>query len=141
MSLKPASPTDIDPALICPKDGVTMERFDADGIMVDRCPECGGIWLDLGELRALLDRAPDAPPLITLLDRPERRVQRQPSPNPPHEWKCPRDGARLVSMRDPRQPHIEYEVCTVCGGVFFDAGELADLSRYTLLERLRTIVG
>ena len=141
MSLVLSQPTEKDPALICPKDGVVMERFDADGIAVDRCPECGGIWLDLGELRALLDRPPEAAPLITLLDRPERRVQKRSTRNPREEWLCPRDGARLVSMRDPRQPHIEYEVCTVCGGVFFDAGELADLSRYTLLERLRSIVG
>jgi len=139
MSLTPAAPTDKDPALSCPKDGATMLRLSADGVAVDRCPDCGGIWLDLGELRELLDREPDAPALITVLDRPDRRVAHPARPT--EEWKCPRDTARLVQMRDPRQPHIEYDLCTVCGGVFFDQGELTDLSRYTLLERLRSIVG
>jgi Zn-finger nucleic acid-binding protein len=133
--------TESDPAISCPKDGQTMTRLDADGVAVDRCPDCGGIWLDLGELRELLDRDPEAAPLITLLDRAERRVQRKNPPKTPDEWTCPRDGARLTSLRDPRQPHLEYELCSICGGVYFDAGELNDLSRQTLLERLRAILG
>lgn len=141
MALIPMKASVNDPAVTCPKDGTTMERFDAEGVAVDRCPTCRGIWLDLGELRELLDRDPDSPPLIVQLDTPERRVQRTHSPLSPDEWICPRDSARLTSLRDPRQPHLEYELCSICGGVYFDAGELADLSRYTLLERLRAMLG
>lgn len=39
--------------VVCPADGATMRADDLGGVIVDRCPACGGIWLDGGELAAL----------------------------------------------------------------------------------------
>ncbi|MEL6329828.1 MAG: zf-TFIIB domain-containing protein [Planctomycetota bacterium] len=138
MPVTPGSSDSIDPPALCPKDNTLMERLDADGIAVDRCPSCGGIWFDLGELRALMNRADDD--LIGELDRTDRRVPASAHTEDRSNWVCPRDGQRLTSLRDPQQPHLEYELCTHCGGVFFDSGELKDLSRVTLLERLRSLL-
>lgn len=41
----------------CPVDGTTLLMSERQGIEVDYCPECRGIWLDRGELDKLLDRA------------------------------------------------------------------------------------
>ena len=46
----------------------------------------------------------------------------------------------MIQMTVHRQPHIRYEGCTVCHGVFFDAGEFSDMKRFTLAERLAAIV-
>lgn len=37
----------------CPKCGSNLEEIVHEEIMIDRCPECKGIWLDKGELELL----------------------------------------------------------------------------------------
>ncbi len=39
--------------LTCPKCGGTMREVKRSGVAVDRCAECGGIFLDAGELESL----------------------------------------------------------------------------------------
>lgn len=34
----------------CPIDGNDLQKQVLHGVMVDRCPSCGGVWLDGGEL-------------------------------------------------------------------------------------------
>lgn len=34
----------------CPKDGGDLVERELDQVKVDICPECGGMWLDAGEL-------------------------------------------------------------------------------------------
>lgn len=38
----------------CPIDGEGLETREYHGVMIDICPKCQGIWLDAGELEALL---------------------------------------------------------------------------------------
>jgi len=40
----------------CPKDGAELEPLTYQGVVVDRCPECKGTWLDDGEFRLILER-------------------------------------------------------------------------------------
>lgn len=40
----------------CPKCGHDLETMDYEGITIDRCTNCAGIWLDPGELEQLRDR-------------------------------------------------------------------------------------
>jgi Zn-finger nucleic acid-binding protein len=37
----------------CPKCGIEMIEIDYEGIKIDKCSECGGVWLDAGELEAV----------------------------------------------------------------------------------------
>jgi uncharacterized protein len=37
----------------CPKDGSQLTERDMNGVKVDVCTSCSGIWLDAGELEAL----------------------------------------------------------------------------------------
>lgn len=39
---------------ICPVDGTEMRKEVLQNLLIDRCPSCGGIWLDHDELEALL---------------------------------------------------------------------------------------
>ena len=43
----------------CPD--TTLVMSDRQGVEIDYCPGCRGIWLDRGELDKLLDRAATAP--------------------------------------------------------------------------------
>ena len=38
----------------CPKCGADLEEVEMDHIMVDKCPGCGGIFFDKGELELML---------------------------------------------------------------------------------------
>jgi Zn-finger nucleic acid-binding protein len=42
-------------ALTCPKCGGQMRSYERNGVTVDQCTECRGIFLDRGELERLVD--------------------------------------------------------------------------------------
>ncbi len=35
--------------MLCPRDGATLATFSFGGVELDRCGQCGGLWLDRGE--------------------------------------------------------------------------------------------
>ncbi|MBP1326313.1 Zn-finger nucleic acid-binding protein [Leucobacter exalbidus] len=41
----------------CPSDGTTLLMSERQGIEIDYCPQCRGVWLDRGELDKILERA------------------------------------------------------------------------------------
>ena len=40
----------------CPVDDTTLAISDRQGIEIDYCPQCRGVWLDRGELDKLIER-------------------------------------------------------------------------------------
>ena len=51
----------------CPACDVTLAMSDRQGIEIDYCPQCRGVWLDRGELDKIIERAgaelaPQQPP-------------------------------------------------------------------------------
>lgn len=42
-------------ALTCPKCGAEMRPYERNGIVIDQCLGCRGIFLDRGELESLMD--------------------------------------------------------------------------------------
>ena len=40
----------------CPVDGTTLTMTDRQGVEIDYCPQCRGVWLDRGELDKLIER-------------------------------------------------------------------------------------
>lgn len=45
----------------CPIDNATLVMSDRNGIEIDYCPQCRGVWLDRGELDKIIERAEPAP--------------------------------------------------------------------------------
>jgi len=43
--------------MTCPVCSTTLVAKDRDGIEIDACPTCRGVWLDRGELEKLITRA------------------------------------------------------------------------------------
>ena len=41
----------------CPTDSATLVMSERNGVEIDYCPECRGVWLDRGELDKILERA------------------------------------------------------------------------------------
>lgn len=45
----------------CPTCKVPLVMSDRQGIEIDYCPECRGIWLDRGELDKIIERSVNEP--------------------------------------------------------------------------------
>jgi Zn-finger nucleic acid-binding protein len=41
----------------CPVDGNKLRMSERDGVEIDYCPQCRGVWLDRGELDKIIDRS------------------------------------------------------------------------------------
>ena len=41
----------------CPHDNVDLVMADRQGIEIDYCPTCRGVWLDRGELDKIVERS------------------------------------------------------------------------------------
>lgn len=41
----------------CPVDDTDLVMADRQGIEIDYCPKCRGVWLDRGELDKIIDRS------------------------------------------------------------------------------------
>ncbi len=57
----------------CPLCKVTLQMTDRQGVEIDYCPTCRGIWLDRGELEKLIDlssmRTASSTPALSHSDR------------------------------------------------------------------------
>ncbi|WP_395672207.1 zf-TFIIB domain-containing protein [Phenylobacterium sp.] len=42
------------PLLLCPNDNTAMQNVNRNGVEIDICPTCRGVWLDRGELEKIL---------------------------------------------------------------------------------------
>lgn len=75
----------------CPHcTGSTLVMSERQGVEIDYCPDCRGIWLDRGELDKLLERAaapgsqaraPTAPKQRDFADSDFQGYQRKPYPH------------------------------------------------------------
>jgi Zn-finger nucleic acid-binding protein len=43
--------------MLCPTDQTPLVMTDRQGVEIDYCPTCRGVWLDRGELDKIIDRA------------------------------------------------------------------------------------
>lgn len=110
-----------------------MLKVNFDGVEVDNCTGCHGIFFDEFE-KEQLQKMKGA----EAIDFGDPEVGRK--FNKVERIDCPRCGSRMIRMVDLDQPHIWFEHCTVCGGSFFDAGEFKDLKHQTLVDFLKDLL-
>ena len=79
--------------MLCPTcDNVNLAMTDRQGIEIDYCPKCRGIWLDRGELDRLIEHAersstspaPARPRSTARIHRADIRRSRSPHRDHPH---------------------------------------------------------
>lgn len=114
-------------AMRCPKCRSDMQQIIIDGIEVDRCSDCCGLWFDDGELSKLSNK--EAAAVIDIGDVKTGKKQNQ-----IEHYRCPRCAGSMNRIVDPKQTHIWFEQCGSCQGSFFDAGELTDLATVSVAD-------
>jgi len=103
--------------IVCVKCTSVLDRTTIGGVEVDICPQCGGIWLDRGELEKL--GATDNSELDNLRSAlgVETKVPPVPSENTSPCPVC--DG----SLHEYKLGNIQVDICDTCKGIWLDKGE------------------
>ena len=88
----------------CPHCRVDLVMSERQGIEIDYCPKCRGIWLDRGELDKLIERSEQQATAM--------QPQAQPSPPPPGQsapgyspWTAPTGAAPAPGWGPRRSDH------------------------------------
>lgn len=98
---------------------VSAEAVTGYLIVLDQCPQCGGIWCDRWELYPITAVAAQR------LDRVDRDALQRSIEPPARPLACPRCRARLFHFHDPNLPaDARIERCPNCDGMWFNRGEL-----------------
>ena len=70
-------------AMACPVCRVPLAMSDRQGIEIDYCPQCRGVWLDRGELDKIIERSAAEPPAPPVPPQAPPPPQAQYAPPPP----------------------------------------------------------
>lgn len=113
----------------CPKCNSDFEQIHTPYADVERCLHCKGLWLDMLEHEDIREIAQGVD-----IGDPELGKKY----NVIDHIQCPVcANSKMLRMVDAKQPHIWFESCPTCYGRFYDAGELVDLSEYTIADFIK----
>ncbi len=117
----------------CAKCSHKMETFEVDGIEIDKCPECSGIWCDQGEYEKLLITT-DIRKLLSKVDKNKGHNEKK-AP-------CPRCSGKEKMVQVPSvNPDIKIDKCTKCNGIWLDGGEFEVLQIDEVMDKLENLFG
>jgi len=109
--------------LKCPACGSLLIVVEYEGIELDHCPECSGVWFDSGELELLLEAMQfetDILSLQSILTSPEASsVERKRG--------CPICGKKMRKATIGHRPEVLIDACERGDGLWFDRGEVGQL--------------
>jgi Zn-finger nucleic acid-binding protein len=95
-----------------------MAILELEGVEVDRCLECGGTWLDAGELELVL-RLASTEKVVPFLESKAGGSR--------GTRKCPRCRRRLRVFQAGKDKTIDLDRCPRGHGLWFDASELEEI--------------
>jgi uncharacterized protein len=102
----------------CPVDGTKIETRTFEGVNVEECPQCGGLWFDKGEFRKAKDASePDLSWLDFDLWSDHESMKA--------DWssrECPLCGKNMASISY-AGTEVMVEYCTEEHGIWLDKGE------------------
>jgi len=109
----------------CPRCLAALTPAHNQHLQVDLCRQCGGVFLDQGELARIVRKSPDdlehlehlAAPAATLVTDAGRGLMR-----------CPACGTQMESYQYAACSGITLDCCPACSGIWADDGELGAIS-------------
>jgi Zn-finger nucleic acid-binding protein len=104
----------------CPVCTNAMITLELDEVEIDYCTDCGGIWLDAGELEELLGEPVKATQLLASF-KTDPNCTEKPRKCPI----CDKKMRKIVVVES--QPTLLIDKCAKGDGLWFDNGELHDI--------------
>jgi Zn-finger nucleic acid-binding protein len=109
-----------------------MIVLELDEIEIDYCLECGGVWLDSGELELLIGDASEVNKLMAQAVS-EAEVMRS-------GRKCPICRKRMEAALIGADTKVEIDRCVNNDGLWFDRGELREILEMMHGEKSEKVV-
>jgi Zn-finger nucleic acid-binding protein len=110
---------------VCKNAMITLELADVE---VDYCTDCGGIWLDAGELELLLGDPEQAGQLLNSFEIDSKCAEKP--------RKCPICLKKMQKIVvGTAEPILLIDKCPKGDGLWFDKGELQDISDRANLDK------
>jgi len=104
---------------------ITLELADVE---IDHCTDCGGIWLDAGELELLLGDAEQAKKLLDSFKIDSKCTEKR--------RKCPICLKKMQKIIvGPSTPTLLIDKCRRGDGLWLDKGELQDILNRAQLDK------
>lgn len=118
----------------CPNCRTDLEDHILQGKIYHKCPSCGGLWFDKGELALLMQekdwfkidsKHSDASSYINTGNLP-----------------CPRDSNTMHTIKYSHESGVNINLCSLCEGLWLNAGDIYDIHKAgeTWIERIRDII-
>lgn len=86
----------------CPIDGTELKMSERQGVEIDYCPKCRGVWLDRGELDKIIEKAT---PAVVLPD-PDPVAPPSVPPSARHDdWFDPRHDDKPRTPKGKKKKH------------------------------------
>ena len=111
--------------MICPTCKSDMIVVEHNKIELDYCTNCQGVWFDSGELELLL-RSMNLESHNVFLSNILSSEEAESSEK---KRKCPICGQKMKKISMGQEPGILIDVCQRGDGLWFDGGELGQLTR------------
>jgi len=109
---------------VCPKCDAQLFSLRFKEVEVDFCERCRGLWLDAGELEALMQQTGGSgdDPLLAFQNQPGTSLRDR-------KHLCPRcdQTLREIAVPRPRAEALHLDRCPRGHGLWFDANELRQL--------------
>ena len=102
-----------------------MTELTLDGVQIDRCDRCGGVWLDAGEAEALVKKAPTPREALQKKKLDLLRQWKVAALDPREvDRACPRCSKNFVRVNYKDIPGLQVDRCPAQCGMHLDKGEL-----------------
>ena len=102
--------------MICPVCKEPMVVLELDQVEIDYCANCGGIWLDSGELELLLESKTEREKLMSSFKEDTTTKEKS--------YSCPICGKRMSKILVGEDEQVLVDKCRKDHGIWFDKGEL-----------------
>ncbi|NRA40145.1 MAG: zf-TFIIB domain-containing protein [Planctomycetes bacterium] len=112
--------------------GGELEAKLINGVMIEQCNQCCGLWFDIGELDWLLSVPQLALPVTSKGNNSEFNIQRA---------HCPRCGGvgHMIQLHR-MQDDIYVDACPSCSGRWLDGGEIELLRKEQQQQAFRSLI-
>lgn len=104
----------------CLRCNSSMKKMTLDGVLVDKCSNCQGIWLDSNELEML--KFDDGKEKEDLMLEARKELVQEKKRLLTTVGMCPK--CQRHSLKTFHRSGVEIDQCPACYGLFFDHGEL-----------------
>ena len=113
----------------CPRDSETLDTIRYEGVEIETCRQCGGEFLDGGELKAVIDARQQRWEPTELEKLKSASIRGEAMEDHEADMPCPACGTLMKPFNYGGDTGIVLDKCGECGGIWLDADEIENVQK------------